>query len=172
VVNGKEGFVRRINVRATEIETFDRASVIVPNSLLITGEVTNLTHRNAMGRVLIKVGASYKADPEQVLDILRQVTEKSTSILKLPAPWVGFEDFGADAMMFTVIAFVADVSQRGNVQTELRIAISKAFRTAGIEMPYAQRDIYLRDLDGVRHALAAAMEARRREKELKVGADG
>ena len=165
IVNGREGFVRRINVRATEIETFDRASVIVPNSQLITGEVVNLTHRNAMGRVLIKVEASYKADPEQVIAILRAVAEKSPSILKLPAPGVVFDDFGASGMAFSLTAFMADVSQRGRVQTELRVAINKAFREAGIEIPYPQQDIHLRDLDGVRSALSAAMEARRREKE-------
>ncbi len=167
IVNGREGFVRRINVRATEIETFDRASVIVPNSQLITGEVINLTHRNAMGRVLIKVGASYKADPEQVMRILQGVADKSSSILRLPAPGVGFDDFGPDSMMFSLVAFVADVGQRGAVQNELRIAINTAFREAGIEMPYAQQDIHLRDLDGVKSALAAAMEARRREKDLE-----
>ena len=168
IVNGREGFVRRINVRATEIETFDRASVIVPNSSLITGEVTNLTHRNAMGRVLIKVGVSYKADPEQVLQILKEIAEKSTSTLNLPAPWVGFDDFGTDAMVFTVIAFIANVSQRGNVKSELLVSINKAFREAGIEIPYAQHDVHFRDLDGVKTALAAAMEARRREKDLEV----
>ncbi len=167
IVNGREGFVRRINVRATEIETFDRASVIVPNSSLITGEVTNLTHRNAMGRVLLKIGVSYKADPENVIKILKGVAEKSTSVLKLPGPWVGFDSFGADAMVFTVVAFVADVSQRGNVQSELLIGINKAFREAGIEIPYPQHDIHLRDLDGVRQILAAAMEARRQEKDIE-----
>ena len=167
IVNGREGFVRRINVRATEIETFDRASVIVPNSQLITGEVMNLTHRNAMGRVLIKVGASYKSDPEQVMRILKEIADKSTSILRLPAPGVGFDDFGPNGMMFSLVAFVADVGQRGAVQNELRIAINKAFREAGIEMPYAQQDVHLRDLDGVKSALAAAMEARRREKDLE-----
>ncbi len=167
IVNGREGFVRRINVRATEIETFDRASVIVPNSQLITGEVINLTHRNAMGRVLIKVGASYKADPEQVMRILQEVADKSTSILRLPAPGVGFDDFGPNSMMFSLVAFVADVGQRGAVQNELRIAINTAFREARIEMPYAQQDVHLRDLDGVKSALAAAMEARRREKDLE-----
>ena len=167
IVNGKEGFVRRINVRATEIETFDRASVIIPNSQLITGDVTNLTHRNAMGRVLIKVGVSYKADPAQVMRILQEVADKNTTILKMPAPGVGFDDFGADALMFSLVAFVADVSRRGAAQTELRMAINKAFAEAGIEMPFAQRDIHLRDLDGVRKVLTAAMEARQREKEMQ-----
>ena len=65
VVKGEEGWVRRVRVRATEIETFDRASVIIPNSEFITGVVKNWTRANTLGRIVIKVGASYSADPEK-----------------------------------------------------------------------------------------------------------
>ena len=58
-------------MRATEIETFDRASLIVPNSELITGRVLNWTHRDSLGAVSVKVGVAYDADPEQVIAILR-----------------------------------------------------------------------------------------------------
>jgi potassium efflux system protein len=167
IVNGQEGFVRRINVRATEIETFDRASLIVPNSQLITGTVTNWTHRNPMGRLIIRIGVSYKSDPEEVLRILTRVAEDSQSILKQPAPTAVFENFGDSALEFSLRAFVPDVTQGLAVQTELRLAICKAFRAAGIEIPYPQHDIHLRDLDGVRQALSAAMEARQRERELE-----
>lgn len=170
-VGGQEGFVRRINVRATEIETFDRASVIVPNSQLITGSMTNLTHRNAMGRILFKINVSYKSDPEHVLTVIRGVVDAQSSVLKLPAPWVGLDDFSPDAMVFTVVAFVADVSQRGGVKSQMLIDINKAFKEAGIEIPHPQHDIHLRDLDGVRSAVAAALEARRREKAFEAGAD-
>ena len=70
VVKGDEGFVRRISVRATEIETFDRASVIIPNSELITGVVKNWTHANTLGRLNIKVAVSYECDAEKVIEIL------------------------------------------------------------------------------------------------------
>lgn len=169
VVNGQEGFVRRINVRATEIETFDRSSLIIPNSELITGTVMNWTHRNAIGRLVVYVRVSYKADPEQVISILRRVAEDSPSILREPEPTVVFEDFGESAMIFSLRAFVPDVMRRLAVQTELRLAIAKSFREAGIEIPYLQHDIHLRDLDGVKHAFARAMEARRREQELEAG---
>lgn len=169
VVNGQEGFVRRINVRATEIETFDRSSLIIPNSELITGTVMNWTHRNAIGRLVVFVRASYKADPEEVIAILRRVAEGSSSLLRDPAPTVVFEDFGENAMMFSLRAFVPDVILRLSVQTELRLAIAKAFREAGIEIPYAQHDVHLRDLDGVKQAFARAIEARRQEREAEAG---
>src|SRR5213079_2845190 len=66
VVKGEEGFVRRIRVRATEIETFERASVIVPNSELITGVVKNWTHANTLYRLNIRLAVSYDCDPDKV----------------------------------------------------------------------------------------------------------
>jgi potassium efflux system protein len=167
VVKGQEGYVRRISVRATEIETSDRASVIVPNSELITGTVTNWTHRNAMGRLIIKVRVSYKADPEQVRDILMTVAESSESILKQPAPRVVLDDLGPNALDFSLRVVIPDVTEALDVQTELRLAIFKRFQMAGIEIPYGQYDIHLRDLDRLRQALALAFEARRKEKEAE-----
>ena len=71
VVKGDEGFVRRISVRATEIETFDKASVIIPNSELITGVVKNWTHSNTLGRLNIKVSVSYDCDADKVIETLK-----------------------------------------------------------------------------------------------------
>src|SRR5690606_38382973 len=101
VVGDQEGFVRRINVRATEIETFDRSSLIIPNSELITGTVMNWTHRDPIGRVVVLVRVSYRADPEQVVAILRHVAGQSPSLLRVPEPTVVFEDFGESAMVFS-----------------------------------------------------------------------
>lgn len=165
VVKGQEGYVKRISVRATEIETFDRASLIVPNSELISAPVTNWTHRNAMGRLTIKVSASYKADPGDVLAILNDVAQKSPYVLKLPAPRAVFEEFGANGQEFTLRVHLADINAFLEAQTELRLAIARSFRAARIEIPYPQTDVHLRDLDQVRQLIYQAMEARRREAE-------
>ncbi|MGB3718394.1 MAG: hypothetical protein DIU63_02185 [Proteobacteria bacterium] len=133
IVNGQEGHVRRINVRATEIETFDRSSIIIPNSVLITSAVTNWTHRSLMGRLVIRVAVTYQADPEQVVSLLKRVAEESGLLLREPAPSVVFEDFGSAGQIFSLRAFVPDVTRRGSVQTQLRLAISKAFKEANIE---------------------------------------
>jgi potassium-dependent mechanosensitive channel len=167
VVKGQEGYVRRISVRATEIETFDRASLIIPNSELITGTVTNWTHRNAIGRLIIKVGVSYQADPERVREILMTVAETSEYILKEPAPRVALDDLGPNALDFSLRVFIPDVTRALDVQTELRMAIFKRFQMAGIEFPHAQYDVHFRDLDRLRQALALAFEARRKEKEAE-----
>jgi potassium-dependent mechanosensitive channel len=161
-VKGGEGYVRSISVRSTEIETFDRASLIVPNSELISNVVVNLTHRNALGRVAIKVSTSYKCDPDHVLAILAGVANASPLILQNPAPAISFDNFGADGLEFTIRVVVADINKTQGIHTRLRSAVFKAFRDHGIEFPTAERDIYLRDLDGVKVMIARVLEERAR----------
>src|SRR6185312_12494288 len=110
VVKGDEGFVRRISVRATEIETFDKASVIVPNSELITGVVKNWTHANTLGRVNIKVAVSYASDPDKVMEILRTCVTDHPNVLKQPEPAIQLSEFGATAMMFDIFCIVPNLA--------------------------------------------------------------
>ena len=159
VVGDQQGLVRRISVRATEIETFDRASLIVPNSELITGRVLNWTHRNSLGAVNVKIGVGYDADPEQVLAILKKCAEEHPEVLRTPAPAAFFENFGDSALMFSLRISLPDIGKAGDVQSDLRIAIIKALREANIEIPFNQLDVNLRDLDGVRRYLAVIRSA-------------
>jgi small-conductance mechanosensitive channel len=167
-VKGQVGFVRRISVRSTEIETGDKASLIVPNSDLIMSAVTNWTHRNALGTATVKVTVAYRSDPEQVRDILQKVAAECPLILQHPAPGVGFDNFGADGLEFSLGTVIPDVTKAPAVESDLRYRILKAFREAGIEMPYAQHDIHLRDLDGVRSILTRLAEERARQADDKV----
>jgi potassium-dependent mechanosensitive channel len=130
------GYVRRIAVRATEIETFDRASLIVPNSEMISQTVTNLTLRNQLGRLNIAVRISYAADPELAQRVLQQVADANTSILRHPAPLVVLDNLGDQAMEYTVRVYLADINRSLATQTELRTEIVKALRAAGIDIPY------------------------------------
>ncbi len=154
VVGGEEGFVRRISVRSTEIETFDRASVIVPNSYFITETVKNWTFSNNIGRVVIPVGVSYDSDPEQVRDLLLKVARNHPLVMTDPAPFVFFEDFGASSLDFKLFAHVYNITSSLGIRTELRIAILKTFREHGIEIPFRQTDVTLRGLDWLKDALA------------------
>ena len=154
IVGGHEGIVTRISVRSTEIETFDRANVIVPNSMLITDMVKNWTLHNATGRMPISIGVHHDSDPELVRDILLEVARKHPAVLSTPAPYVFFEDFGDSSLRFILFVYLANVSRSHAVRTDLRIAILKAFRAKGVEIPYRQTDVHLRDLDWIRTAIA------------------
>jgi small-conductance mechanosensitive channel len=134
VVKGDEGFVRRISVRATEIETFDKASVIIPNSELITGVVKNWTHANTLGRINIRINVAYDADPEQVIEVLKACVTGHPAVLKQPPPAVLLTEFGATALTFDIFCIVPNLSDRGGIKSEIQIAILKAFRAAGIEL--------------------------------------
>ena len=154
-VSGGEGTVRKINVRSTEIETFDRCSIIVPNSSLISDTVSNWTHGDLMGRVRVAVGVSYDADPKQVEEILLKCAEAHPRALQFPAATVLFKDFGASSLDFEVRVFIDDVNWVAFVGSELRFEIHKALKEAGIEIPFPQRDVNVR---GLKEAVHEAME--------------
>jgi potassium efflux system protein len=165
-VSGGEGTVRQINVRSTEIETFDRCSIIVPNSSLISDTVSNWTHGDLMGRVRVLVGVSYDADPQQVHDILMKCAGEHKRALDFPAPTVLFKDFGASSLDFEVRVFINDVNWVAFVASDLRYTIHKALKEAGIEIPFPQRDVNVRGLkeavaDSVADAVADAQQPSR-----------
>ena len=134
-VKNEEGFVRRINVRATEIETFDRASVIIPNTELITGVVKNLTYGNTLGRISIKVGVAYDTDVDQVRGILLRLAEENAHVIKTPPPKVLFMAFGDKALELELRCFIANVGFGLDVRSDLNFAILREFRQAGIGIP-------------------------------------
>jgi potassium-dependent mechanosensitive channel len=141
VVKGEEGWVRRVRVRATEIETFDRASVIIPNSEFITGVVKNWTRANTLGRIVIKVGVAYDSDPVQVREILLDIASAHPQIVQSPPPGVFLLAFGEGALEFELRCVVADVEKALSVRSDLNYAIIKRFREADIEIPHQQREL-------------------------------
>ncbi len=164
VVGTEQGHVRRISVRATEIETFDKASVIIPNSELIAGQVINWTHRNKLGRAVVAVGVGYHCDPEQVRELLLEIGAAHPKAMKFPAPVVHFDNLGASSLDFSLRVYIADINSRATVRTDLRMAIMKKFKQHNIEIPFQQHDIHLRDLDGVKQVLSQVIAERNRAR--------
>ncbi|MEQ8822798.1 MAG: DUF3772 domain-containing protein [Filomicrobium sp.] len=148
-VAGVQGHVRRISVRSTEIETFERASVIIPNSELITGTVTNLTLRNALGRVTIPVGVSYDSDPDLVQRLLMEAADESELVARHPAPFVVFENFANSSLDFSLRIYVPDVSSSLSTQTDVRKRILSKFREHNIEIPFPQHDLNVKSVEGM-----------------------
>jgi potassium-dependent mechanosensitive channel len=155
-VNNREGQVKRISVRATEIETAKRASIIIPNSEILSSAVTNMTHRDAVSRVEIILGVAYGSDTAKVRDTLLACTEGDYRILRHPAPQVLFRNFGDSALEFELRCFVGTLGDTLWVPSDLRFAIDKAFREKGIEMPFPQREVRIKDLDRLIDRLPAA----------------
>ncbi len=153
VAGGEEGYVRKISVRSTEIETFDGANVLIPNSFFISEKVKNWTLRNNTGRVTIKVSVSHGVDPRQVTEILLKVAQDHPSVTAMPASSVYFDDFGAGTLDFKLFAFIHDLNASSSVRTQLRLAILDAFDAAGITIASQQTDVALRDVDWLKDAV-------------------
>lgn len=149
-IGAEKGFVRKINVRSTEIETFDRASLIVPNSSLISGTVKNWMHRDLTGRCVVNVGVAYDADPEKVREVLLGCALAHDKVQKFPPPNAFFVNFGDSALEFRLVCTVGNVTDAFGVESDLRFAIVAQLRERGIDIPYAQRDIHIRQLDDLR----------------------
>jgi len=148
-VGARMGVVKRINVRATEIVTYDNVSVIVPNADLISGQVVNWMHGSFMARLSVTVGTSYDADPDKVIALLLEIASAHQRVLKNPAPFAILNNFAADALEFIVFFNVANIGADGGVPNDVRLEILKRFRKEGIEIPYPQRDVHFRDMDRI-----------------------
>ena len=159
IVGGEEGTVKNINVRATELETFDRASVVIPNSDLISGTVKNWVLGGTMGRVSVVIGVAYGSDADEVREILRSCAADHPLVMSYPEPKVFLLDFGDSALMFRLDAYLADISHGFGVRSDIRFEILKRFREAGIEIPFPQRDVNLR-VSGESDGLAEKMLGR------------
>lgn len=153
-VGTAQGVVRKISVRSTTIQTFDRTSVVVPNSDLITQQVINWTRGSLSGRVIVPVSVAYGSDTRKVAAMLIEIAENQPTVLIEPAPLAVLTGFGADGINFELRAIVSDINQGASVASEMRHQIAERMKADGVEMPFAQRDIWLRNPE----ALVTAVE--------------
>ena len=143
------GKVFRIQMRATTILDWDCKELIVPNKAFITDQVINWTLSDPMLRVIVPVGVSYEADVDQTTALLLRVAADEALVLEDPGPQALFLAFGDSSLNFELRVFIARIDHLMPVRNQLHHAIVKAFRAAGVEIAFPQRDLHIRSAPGL-----------------------
>ncbi|MDF1866532.1 MAG: mechanosensitive ion channel [Saprospiraceae bacterium] len=142
---GLVAVVKSIGIRTSLVETRDEISIIIPNSQLVAEKVTNWSHLRTPSRFQVNVGVAYSSDVQLVEKLLLEAANKHPSILKKPIPFIEFKDFGNSSLDFTVHYFSNAFLQSEIIKSDLRFHINKVFREHEIEIPFPQRDLWVRN---------------------------
>jgi small-conductance mechanosensitive channel len=139
--------VKKIGLRSTVVSSRDDADIVIPNSDLVTNQVTNWTLSERRMRLRIPVGVAYGSDVPLVMRILKEIAEGNLSVLSNPASSVLFLGFGESSLNFELRVWIKDFLDRFRIQSELIQAIDSRFRSEGVEIPFPQRDLHVRSID-------------------------
>jgi len=142
------GEVRRIGVRSSTVRTWSGAEVIVPNADLISNQVTNWTLSDRQRRMEIAIGVAYGTNPHQVIELATQCAKNNSQVLSSPEPRTIFTGFGESSLDFELRAWTEEFDNYLATKSELLLAVHDALYAAGIEIPFPQRDLHLRTVDG------------------------
>ncbi|MBE6450562.1 MAG: mechanosensitive ion channel [Alphaproteobacteria bacterium] len=145
ILDNQEGTIKQINIRSTELETFNKTSVIIPNATLLSSSIINMTHDNNWTRKAVTVSVAYGTDVNKVTDILLECAKNNKKILKTPAPYVLFQDFGANSLEFELRCYSKNIWEGWSIPSELRYEINKRFIEEKIEIPFPQLVIHRGD---------------------------
>ena len=138
------GKVRSIGLRSSVIETIGKISLTVPNSILVNQNIHNWSNLSNYVRFDVSVGVAYGSDTALVKQLLLEASQKSPYILKAPAPFVRFEDFGDSGLLFKVFFFSRNFIIFEDIRSDLRFEIDRLFRENNVSIPFPQRDVWMR----------------------------
>jgi potassium efflux system protein len=142
------GTAERIGIRASLVRTLDGAEVIVPNADLVTGRVVNWSLSDRMRRFELSVGIAYGSDLPAALDLLNRIAREHDGVADEPPPVARFAGFGESSLDVTLLAWTS-LDGWPDVASDLRVRVNAAFAEAGIEIPFPQRDLHVRSVEGL-----------------------
>lgn len=147
-ITGTWGQIKRINIRTTVVQTFDNSTIFVPNAELISGRITNWTHKDVSLRRTIQVGVAHGSDTETVKRLLLEQAAKHPQVFRYPEPFVRFANFGDSALDF-ILYFWSDINNGWFAESDLRFQIDQSFRDNGVEIAFSQQDLHIRSAAGL-----------------------
>lgn len=148
-VEGIDGTVTHIGIRAIKVRTFEQQEVVVPNSSIITKPFTNWTGGDDIYRTMFYIRISYDTDPHQAIDIITEIVKAQAGVVTTPAPKVVLNDFTESCMLIRAQYFTHVLGDVGllDARSQILFAIWDAFRKAGIKIPFPQQDVHLKQIN-------------------------
>ncbi len=143
-VDGHLGVVKKVNIRSTVLETYDNATIFIPNSTFLNGSFTNWTHNNRLVRKDIAVGVAYGSDIKKCMELLLSAAGNHPKVMYFPAPVVLFTEFGASSLDLILRFWVREYNDALNAASDIRVRISEIFAENGIEISFPQMDVHVR----------------------------
>ncbi|MCH5277581.1 MAG: mechanosensitive ion channel [Desulfovibrionaceae bacterium] len=144
-VSNITGTVRRVNIRSTEVETFDNATIFIPNSQFLSSSFTNWTHNGRMVRREVTVGVAYGSDMALAMTLLAQAAREHPKVLSRPEPAVFFTDFADSSLNLLLRYWVADIDHSMKTMTDIRLRINELYAEHNIDISFPQLDLHIRD---------------------------
>lgn len=157
-IDGTIGTVSSIGIRTSKVETRDEISIIIPNSKLVVNNVINLSHNKHPTRFQVKVGVAYASDVELVTALLLQAAKSHKDVLKRPEPRVQFKDFGNSSLDFELHFYTNQFLRIEFIKSDIRFKIAELFRKNGVEIPFPQQDVWLRNAVNISSPSAESKE--------------
>ena len=142
--NGEMTTVNKIRLRSTQVRTFEKASINIPNSHLINNPIKNWTHENLMRRLDIPIDLAFATDTDRAKELLQTIAQNTQGILVEPASQVIFDQFGESALKFILRVYLKDIMDTTKIKTKLHETINREFKNAGIVVAFPQRDIHIK----------------------------
>lgn len=163
-VNGLLGTVEKIAMRSTIVRTLDGVFVIVPNNQFVENNIVNWSYKDLRCRLRISVGVAYGSDPILVTESLIAAARKDARVLAHPAPRVFFKQFGDSSLNFELLIWIDNPPETEPIKSALHFLIESELRCRGIEIPFPQRDLHIKNVETLHHVLAGRENFK--EKEL------
>ncbi len=159
------GQIRRIGIRAVSVVTRDKKEYLIPNENLMVNQVENWSYSSREVRMQVPVGVSYQCDLDLAEKLMLEAARKVPRVLNTPAPTVWLEGYGDSSVNFIIHCWITDPEEGiGNVKSDVLKNLWWLLKENGVEIPFPQRDLNLRDNEAFRELIEALRDGAARDK--------